>query len=83
MVSLQNVHELFTTKFLKPIDKSRHICYIIYSKGDNSKKGNDAMKKSQYKKTTIHVAQAYTYVKPLKRYAHKTTRQSLKKFDKE
>lgn len=41
------------------------------------------MKKSQYKKTTTHVAQAYTYVKPLKRYAHKTTRQSLKKFDKE
>jgi hypothetical protein len=59
------------------------MCYNIYSKGDNPKKGNDTMKKSQYKKTTTHVAQAYTYMKPFKRYAHKTTRQSLKKFDKE
>lgn len=37
------------------------------------------MKKSQYKKLNVHTAQAYTYMKPFKKYAHKVTRQSLKK----
>lgn len=37
------------------------------------------MKKSMYKKVTRQTANAYTYVKPLKKYAHKVSRQAFKK----
>ncbi len=56
---------------------------MVYNISTEREREVHTMKKSTYKKTSVHVAQAYTYMKPFKRYAHKTTRQSLKKFDKE